>query len=66
MDRIKKHRSHIKGKIGCKPFGKYQENLKKKEAAEWVNQKEKDIIHEDNKEFANHIRIVKQSKNSKR
>jgi hypothetical protein len=65
MDKIKKHRSHITGKIGCRPFGKYKEILKKKEEVAWLKQQEEIIIHEDQRGFSNHIRIVEKLKKSK-
>jgi hypothetical protein len=64
MDKIKKHRSHLRGKSGCRPFGKYKEILNRKEEDAWLNQQEKIIIHEDQKEFVNHIRIVEKRKKS--
>jgi hypothetical protein len=37
----RKHRSHLRGKLQCRPFGKYKRKLQKLEEREWIK-KEKE------------------------
>jgi hypothetical protein len=40
-NKTSKHRSHLKGRLGCKPWGKYKKKLQKQEEREWIK-KEKE------------------------
>jgi hypothetical protein len=39
MERIKKHRSHIKGRFKCRPFGKYKKKIQREEFNEWLEKR---------------------------
>ena len=72
METAKKHKSHMRGKTKCLPFGKFKERQQKKENDKWLKEKEKEgkergrLFKEeyidDNDGFTNRPRIILKEK----